>query len=129
MILPDSPVSPASWFMSLAFVISVTMAKQGYEDYLRHQSDREANERKVRVLKNGKIEEIQSQYVMVGDYVHLKEDDLVPCDMVVLSSSQETGQCYVMTANLDGETSLKTRYAANLTKHIRTQEALANFTG
>ena len=33
----------------------------------------------------------------------------VPCDMVVLSTNQEQGQCYVMTANLDGETSLKTR--------------------
>ncbi len=36
----DSPISPASWLFSLVFVIMVTMAKQGYEDYLRHKSDK-----------------------------------------------------------------------------------------
>ena len=39
LILPDSPISPTSWLMSLLFVVFVTMAKQGYEDYLRHKSD------------------------------------------------------------------------------------------
>jgi hypothetical protein len=38
-LLPDSPIDPKSWFMSLAFVVAVTMLKQGYEDYLRHKSD------------------------------------------------------------------------------------------
>ena len=40
LALPDSPVSPMSWVMSLLTVILVTMAKQGYEDMLRHKSDR-----------------------------------------------------------------------------------------
>ena len=40
LILPDSPISPTSWLMSLLFVVFVTMAKQGYEDYLRHKSDK-----------------------------------------------------------------------------------------
>ncbi len=31
---------------------------------------------------------------------------------VVLSASHEQDRCYVMTANLDGETSLKTRFAS-----------------
>ena len=30
-------------------------------------------------------------------------------------------QCYVMTANLDGETSLKTRVSAPLTRELRTE--------
>ncbi len=38
-VLPDSPIDPSSWLLSLAFVIAVTMIKQGYEDYLRHKSD------------------------------------------------------------------------------------------
>ena len=40
LILPDSPISPGSWLMSLVFVVLVTMAKQGYEDYLRHKADK-----------------------------------------------------------------------------------------
>ena len=31
----------------------------------------------------------------------------VPCDMLILSSSNEDGTCYITTANLDGETNLK----------------------
>ena len=31
----------------------------------------------------------------------------VPCDMLIFSSSNEDGTCYITTANLDGETNLK----------------------
>ena len=40
LALPDSPVSPMSWVWSLLSVVLVTMGKQGYEDLLRHKSDR-----------------------------------------------------------------------------------------
>jgi phospholipid-translocating ATPase len=36
----DSPIDPTTWIMSLMLIVSITMLKQGYEDYLRHQSDR-----------------------------------------------------------------------------------------
>ena len=58
---------------------------------------------------------IPSEEVRVGEILHLVEDDYVPCDAVVLSTSHSSGNCYVMTANLDGETSLKTRYSARAT--------------
>ena len=35
-----TPISPTSWLMSLVFVVVVTMVKQGYEDFLRHKSDK-----------------------------------------------------------------------------------------
>ena len=35
-----TPISPFSWMTNLVFLVAVTMAKQGYEDYLRHQSDK-----------------------------------------------------------------------------------------
>jgi hypothetical protein len=40
LMLKNSPISPTTWLMSLMFVVVVTMVKQGYEDFLRHQSDR-----------------------------------------------------------------------------------------
>ena len=54
---------------------------------------------------------------------------MVPCDMVVLSTSQDHGQCYVMTANLDGETSLKTKHSSPLTKNMRSLEEIDKFVG
>lgn len=40
LVLEDSPVDAESWLMSLVLIVAITMLKQGYEDYLRHQSDR-----------------------------------------------------------------------------------------
>ena len=34
-------------------------------------------------------------------------NDEIPCDIVLLSSSDIRGECYITTANLDGETNLK----------------------
>ncbi len=61
--------------------------------------------------------------------VRLREGDAVPCDMVLLSSSHEQGHCYVETANLDGETSLKTKHSAAGTKDFKDEAELAGFRG
>ena len=43
----------------------------------------------------------------MGDVVKVENDDEFPCDLIVLASPQEEGQCHITTANLDGETNLK----------------------
>ncbi len=80
----------------------------------------ETNKRIVKVIRNGTIKEILAEDVMVGDIIYLRDNDKIPCDTVVLSTSQDQGQCYTMTANLDGETSLKTRMSTPLTKSFKT---------
>ncbi len=55
-ILPDSPVSPTTSWLPLFFVIIVTAVKQAYEDYLRHRSDREINEKLFDVLHDGQFQ-------------------------------------------------------------------------
>ena len=57
--------------------------------------------------------------VQVGDYVRLYEGEEVPADMVVLSTSDAEGACYIETKNLDGETNLKARTALHATRHVR----------
>ncbi len=58
----------------------------------------------------------------VGDIVLLREDDQVPADIVVLSTSDANGLCYVETKNLDGETNLKPRRALKATSSILSEE-------
>ncbi|KAI8333988.1 hypothetical protein BC941DRAFT_400926 [Chlamydoabsidia padenii] len=63
---------------------------------------------------------IQWQDVKVGDYVMLRNDDDVPADVVVLSTSEKDSICCIETQNLDGETNLKIRQGLTATKDIRT---------
>ena len=49
--------------------------------------------------------------VQVGDFVRVYNEDQIPADMVVLSTSDPDGACYIETKNLDGETNLKVRQA------------------
>lgn len=58
----------------------------------------------------------------VGDIVLLRENDQVPADIVVLSTSDSNGLCYVETKNLDGETNLKPRKALKATSSILSEE-------
>ena len=41
-------------------------------------------------------------------------NDEIPCDIVLLSSSDIRGECYITTANLDGETNLKVIFMLTL---------------
>ena len=58
----------------------------------------------------------------VGDVVLLRENEQVPADIVVLSTSDSDGLCFLETKNLDGETNLKPRKAVNATSRILSEE-------
>jgi len=49
--------------------------------------------------------------VQVGDLLRIYNDDQIPADVIILSTSDPEGACYVETKNLDGETNLKLRHA------------------
>lgn len=57
--------------------------------------------------------------VQVGDFVRLYSDEEVPADVVVLSTSDTDGACYVETKNLDGETNLKVRTALHSGRRVK----------
>ena len=57
--------------------------------------------------------------VQVGDFLRIYNDEPVPADVVVLSTSDPDGGCYVETKNLDGETNLKVRQALQGTRKVR----------
>lgn len=46
---------------------------------------------------------------MVGDLIHLSNNETVPADILLLRCSNEHGTCYIETCDLDGETFLKRR--------------------
>ena len=68
----------------------------------------------------------QSENIAVGDIVRVRRDEQFPADLVIISTSSSSGKCFVMTANLDGETNLKPLFASKETKDCCTEELLGN---
>lgn len=97
--------------MPLAIVLLVTAVKDAYEDFRRHRSDRIENNRLASVLVDGQFQQKKWKNIQVGEIIKIQANDSIPCDMVLLSTSDPTGVAYVQTINLDGESNLKTRYA------------------
>lgn len=118
IVLPYSPVGPTTSLLPLLFVVSTSAIKQAYEDYLRHKLDREVNNRMCHVLRNKKLVRIRSKDIRVGDFVYVKNNEEIPCDMILLAASGHGDRCYVTTSNLDGETSLKSRSCFNIKNEI-----------
>lgn len=104
-----TPVNPASTWGPLIFIFAVSASKEAWDDYNRYLSDKKANEKEVWVVRHGVKKHIQAQDIQVGNIVWLRENDEVPCDLVLIGTSDPQGICYIETSALDGETDLKTR--------------------
>jgi P-type E1-E2 ATPase len=45
--------------------------------------------------------------IIPGNIVKVLSDEFIPCDLVLLGSSESKGSLFIETKNLDGETNLK----------------------
>ncbi|KAM5446106.1 phospholipid transporting ATPase [Microsporum audouinii] len=57
--------------------------------------------------------------VQVGDFIRIYNGAQIPADVVILSTSDPDGACYVETKNLDGETNLKVRQALHCGRAVK----------
>ncbi|KAJ2370861.1 aminophospholipid translocase [Coemansia sp. RSA 2610] len=124
-----SPTSRWTTIVPLAVVLAATAAKELAEDLKRHRSDSDMNKSKARVLVGTTFEEHAWRDVVVGDIVRVENRDAIPADLVLLSSSEPEGMCYIETSNLDGETNLKVKQALPETAGMLTPADLAGLNG
>jgi phospholipid-translocating ATPase len=125
----------------LLFFVSLSMAKEGLEDFRRYKLDREENNRLASVLHaygpadasetketrtdSIAVEEGLKQWVpvkwhnlRVGDVVKLQRDEAIPADIVLLHSSGPNDIACIETMALDGETNLKNKQPSPSTSKL-----------
>ncbi|EMP28219.1 Putative phospholipid-transporting ATPase FetA [Chelonia mydas] len=125
-------ISSLSWFTTivpLVLVLTITAVKDATDDYFRHKSDNQVNNRQSQVLINGTLQQEQWMNVCVGDIIKLENNQFVAADLLLLSSSEPHGLCYIETAELDGETNMKVRQAIPVTSELGDIRKLAQFDG
>lgn len=123
----------STYIVPLAFVLTVTMMKEALDDLSRRHRDREQNNELYEVLnRSGSLTQepklVQSKNLKVGDLVRLHKDTRIPADMILLQTSEKdgTGEAFIKTDQLDGETDWKLRVALNVTQSIPTTSQLTD---
>ncbi|XP_037782444.1 probable phospholipid-transporting ATPase IM isoform X2 [Penaeus monodon] len=104
-----SSLTPVTTAVPLIGVLMVTGIKDAYDDFQRHRSDNQVNRRKSYVLRNGQLAEEMWSKVEVGDVIRMENNQFVAADVLLLSTSEPNGLCYIETSELDGETNLKSK--------------------
>ncbi|XP_054724801.1 phospholipid-transporting ATPase ID-like [Uloborus diversus] len=119
-----SSLTPVTTAVPLGVVLAVTALKDAMDDLQRHRSDGQVNNRLSRVLREGRLVDERWHKVQVGDIIRMENDQFVAADLLLLSTSEPNGLCYIETAELDGETNLKCRQALPETAEMGEDNAL-----
>ncbi|XP_026213837.1 phospholipid-transporting ATPase IA isoform X3 [Anabas testudineus] len=128
--IPDvSPTGRWTTLVPLLFILIVAAVKEIIEDLKRHKADNVVNKKECQVLRNGAWEIVHWEKVTVGEVVRAANGDHLPADLVILSSSEPQGMCYIETSNLDGETNLKIRQGLQVTAEIKDIDSLMRLSG
>jgi phospholipid-translocating ATPase len=101
----------------LAFVLTVTLLKEAWDDLQRWLRDKEMNDKRYeRLAKNGCYTHVTSAGMKVGQIIKVHQNERIPADLVLLYTTEKSGSVFIRTDQLDGETDWKLRKAVTYTQ-------------
>ena len=107
-----STLNPYSVFVAVLFILVFSMSFDWAQDLKRYLSDKKVNNKKVKILRDGRILFLKAKEVLIGDMLFMEEGDGAMADCVLLSYKNKVGYCYIDTSTLDGEKTLKPKISA-----------------
>lgn len=113
----------SSYIVPLAFVLTVTMAKEAMDDIQRRRRDRESNNELYQIIDKSQL--VPSKDLKVGDLIKIVKGSRIPADAILLQSSEPSGEAFIKTDQLDGETDWKLRIACPLTQSLPNDDLLS----
>ncbi|SMR50266.1 unnamed protein product [Zymoseptoria tritici ST99CH_1A5] len=124
-----SPTNRYTTIVPLGIVLLVSAGKEVIEDNRRRSQDNQLNRSPARALRGTTFQDTKWIDIRVGDIIRVQSEEPFPADLVLLSSSEPEGLCYIETANLDGETNLKIKQSIPETAHLISAAEVARLGG
>ncbi|XP_060847824.1 probable phospholipid-transporting ATPase IA isoform X3 [Rhopalosiphum padi] len=128
--IPDaSPVGRFTTILPLTIKFGFSAIKSIIKDLIDHIKDYKVNHKYVEVLRNGILVQERWSEIGIGDIIKVKNNNIFPADLVLLSSSELYGTCHIETTHLDGEENLKIRQCVKETSHCKELKDLIGLNG
>lgn len=124
-----SPTNRYTTILTLMCVLIVSAMKEIVEDIKRASSDKELNNSTVEIYIDGEFVKRRWIDIKVGDIIKVNSEEAIPADLIIISSSEPEGLCYIETANLDGETNLKIKQSRPETSSFIDSRQLRSING
>ena len=80
----------------LLFIVSISIFKDGYEDYQHYKSDMEENNKMAMKVdaETGDLKKVRWQDLRAGDVIKIGEDEQIPVDIVLIFTSDPKCKVY-----------------------------------
>lgn len=102
----------------LAVVLAITILKEAVDDFKRYQRDKETNNQEFTKVSEEGLIKITAAEIEVGDILQLHTNQRVPADMILLKTNESSGEVFIRTDQLDGETDWKHRKPIMYTQNL-----------
>jgi magnesium-transporting ATPase (P-type) len=124
-----SPTGQFTTIVPLTFFVSLSMLKEGWEDYIRWKNDMIENDQLALKWSNG-FRSVKWRELRVGDIIKVCRNEIIPADSIILASSDKGGECQIETSNLDGESNHKQKRGLDFFSVMSSLEIdIANISG
>ncbi|XP_050526509.1 probable phospholipid-transporting ATPase IA isoform X2 [Daktulosphaira vitifoliae] len=124
-----SPLGRYTTIIPLTCLMILSGIRSFFDDIKRRTADNSINNRYTKVLRNGNLIHKKWSDIGVGDILKIEKNSIFPADLVLISSSELDGMCFIETTNLDGENKLKTRHSLSETLKCTGLNDLTNLDG